>query len=341
MNSASTNLTTFLKWSDSADEICRRVAAQKTKAKVILKTRNEDSLLLEWIEHHIPIFGSEGIIIFDNMSDNSSTYAVYEKFRDMIQVFQFDEMHNHIHDALIFRELYQAVRETCLYYLFLDTDEFLYWLDSDGHIIADERVVKNVVKSGERVVPGIWVENAPGDRNSLLWTFRQNRIMGGIKGGKPMISSDTIIGGFGNHNVQLDPEMLATCQTANLMIMHLKNFSASQRIKANLQKLRSYNSSTQELEVLGLVGRDFLVEDILSIDESALASGNAKNYIQEIKALSSSESTIPGSGSIKGTASIKDGRLVFTDPEDEFTMREFISNPSIVLARAFSRCPDT
>lgn len=325
---------TFLHWDHDSDNICQKIEARKSRAKVILKTRNEVSLLSEWIDHHLAIFGPEGIVIFDHMSDDPDTFAIYEKYMDRIQIFQFGGMHNLIHDTRLFGGLFEAVRAAAEFYIFLDTDEFLYWHDENGTLLSDTTVVDNLRACGEKVVPGIWIENAPGDRNNLLYTFRENRIMAGIKGGKPMISSSVSVSGFLNHNIQLDRSLFQGCKTANLIIVHLKNLSADQRIKVNLQKLQSYNSITKELEKFGLYGRAFSVGDILAINSDAVSPGNARIYIQEIKSLS--RNGLSGNFSFAGVTLLANGQLEFSDSADAAAIQRFIADPADVLQRAFT-----
>jgi hypothetical protein len=326
----------FLSWDEHNKQICDRIISSPTPVKVILKTRNESMFLKEWIAHHERIFGRKSLIVFDNMSDSLATNAVYSELSDMIEIFKFGGMHNLIHDRGVFKELYHAIKSSCDYYIFLDTDELLYWYTGEEReIFAGPEILRAIVNSNDLAIPGIWIETTSTSSKELLFTFQQARISSGLRGGKPMISSTAPIVRFGNHNIQCDPSVLSAYRTANLIIVHLKNISAEQRIKVNLEKLQSYNSVKGELSKFGIPTGKLSLTDVLQANHEKMPDGNARNYVIEVKRLS-----ITGPGSLVNDcpnfARLDGSKLLFTNEEEGMKIDLFIRNPRAEFSRVFS-----
>lgn len=91
-------------------------------------------MLERWIKHHQAIVGYENLIIIDNMSNDPAVIPAYEKYDGLITLFKYDTHFDLIHHSQHFPELYNALRECCDYFIFLDTDEYLIfstaWTDS-------------------------------------------------------------------------------------------------------------------------------------------------------------------------------------------------------------------
>lgn len=321
----------ILCWGKDTAQICSIVQSLNAQFKIISKVRDEDWLLAEWIDHHLAIVEDKCIIIFDNMSSNAETFRIYNRYSDKVHVFQFAEMHNLLHNTTAFADLYYALNASASYYTFLDVDEFLFWNLDGSRLIANSSLIDLVSKCGLPVLPGIWIENSTGDRDGFLYTFRQNRIAAGVKGGKPIISANADISGFINHNIQLDRKLFVDCNTANIVIHHRKNLSHEQRVRANLNKLKSYNRQTRELERFGLKSDCFSLVDVLALDEENMPTGNSRVYIREIRELS----TLAGKAMLTpnpiGLARLVDGVLIYSDPDDEASIRNFIRDPADVL----------
>lgn len=325
----------LLNWNNDAYQICEIVASRHAQVKVILKTKNETSLLSDWIEHHTSIFGDDGVVIFDHMSDSSETFKLYEKFKDRVPIFQYSGMIDRIHNADKFIDLYRSIRSSCDFYSFIDTDEFLFWYEVGGELISDSRVINRILNSNEKIIPGIWVNSLPLIRNTFLYSFSEGRMQAGLRGGKPMISSGLDVSGFINHNNQLSPSVFSSCATANLVVHHLKNYSPEQRVKSNLEKLRNYNRHNGVLEPFGLVGESFTIDDILKIDPGSLRGKNAGIYISEIKYLSDINNTVDIGKRFGNFATLRDGRLFFSDMKDKHEIDSFTENPREFMLKTF------
>lgn len=320
-------------WDLDRSEITRSIQGKHTQLKIVLKTKNESLLLQKWIEHHIRIAGAIGLVIIDNESSDEAVLDVYEELAGIfvdITVFKYAGFHNNIHDVGIFSDLYKALRSSCDYYCFLDTDEFLYWVESDGTYVADETVVQKIVSSNEMVIPGIWIENHYGFEDVLQFTFGQNRIRSGLKSGKPIISRNAEVNDFINHNIQMPGALFENCRTANVVIAHLKYLSREQRLATNLEKLRNYNKETAELARFGLSGIAFGLEDVLQINVNILNRGNARTYVQEIIECCDQAHYVDRELNA-GSVIFREGKMKFHDESERERVLSFLKGPKAII----------
>lgn len=325
----------MLKWQEDRAVICDSIKKKRSRGKAVLKVKNDMHFLPKWVEHHAKIFGRDGILIFDNMSSDAEMVKYLETLSENFSVFQFNGSHNLLHDVRVYGELYSAIRSSCEYYTFLDADEYLYWCKGDGSLLQGEMLLDAILASGENVIPGIWFENQVGYEDLLYITKKQNRLMSGLRSGKPMISSHFDISGFVNHNIQMPHGTFSNCKTGNLFVAHLKNASVKQRISSNIEKLRSYNANSKDLKSIGISGNDFTLEDILDTNHEKLASGNAKIYIKEIKSLASAQ----GDGKVDPeptSAWVRKERIEFNSPDVEREVLDFIASPEADIEKAFT-----
>ena len=84
------------------------------------------------------------------------------RYKDDVVFSRYAGFVDNIHRVSIFPELYAALRASANYYSFLDTDEFLAWLEHDLTVIRDHRVVERIANSGLPVLPGTWLSNVIG-----------------------------------------------------------------------------------------------------------------------------------------------------------------------------------
>lgn len=304
--------------------------------KVVLKTKNEAVLLRRWINHHLNIVGPDGIVIFDNGSTDKRVNGILDEFAPQIAVYSFSTMHNEIHrtDGQ-FRELYRALQASSSYYTFIDTDEFLFWANADGTYFDDERVAQRIVAAAVPVIPGIWARNHRATMRRFLLSFHGNRINSGIKGGKPVLASKTDLPGFLNHNIHLPPSIYDGCAVGNLIVGHLVNFSAEQRIAANLEKLKSYDRATNILGDAGLAGDAITVDTLLALDAAALP-GNYRVYVEELRRLTAGEATdaVRDEVAKERAVTFKNGRMGFASFREKTQVLAFLNDPAPTIAKA-------
>jgi hypothetical protein len=325
----------LLQWNSQRKQICETISSRRAKVKVVLKTRNENQLLSDWINYHTKIFGYDGLVIFDHMSDCPETLKIYSSLSDEVCIFQYSGQLDRLHNVPSFPELYESLRASCDYYTFIDTDEFLCWLQPDKSIFKDKEIVNRILDSGEKVIPGIWANNLPGERDKFKITFKKNSFVTCVRGGKPMINSDFPVDGFINHNFQLDPICFSDCLTGGLFVQHIKNISVARRISVNLQKIRNFNLATKKLEPFGLFGDDFSLLDVIGIDSRLLPEGGTRTYLTELQSLYSSPPSVSNRGESVGFVNFEGDFAIFSDPFDERDVLGFISDPVPVLRACF------
>lgn len=123
-------------WGKEHEKICREIRSTTSSLKIILKTKNEPYLLQRWIDHHVQIVGAKNLIIMDNCSDDPAILEVYKRNSDVVSAYAYSGHHNSLHRISVFPELYKSLRESCGFYVFIDTDEFLYWADNGRRSFA-------------------------------------------------------------------------------------------------------------------------------------------------------------------------------------------------------------
>ncbi|TMV83354.1 hypothetical protein FGG78_22915 [Thioclava sp. BHET1] len=321
------------------EKVCAEVIKNKQQAKAILKVKNDAYFLKKWVDHHRKIFGDGGIIVLDNNSNDPEMLGFLMEISEDISVYQFSGMHNLIHNVNKYADFYEAILKSSDHFIFLDADEFLYWADADGSYLDDANLIEAIRQHSDNVIPGLWLENQLGYEDLLYFTPKENRLISGLRGGKPMISTGHPLTGFINHNCQLANGTFESCRVSNLVVAHLKNVSPSQRISTNLEKLRSYNLVTRELEPLGIYGGEFTIPEVLAVDHEKLKGGNAKGYIAEIKSLSKVGSEQLSAPPSQMGAWFRDGKMDFVTAETRSAALAFLQSPEDFIRRALLEPP--
>ena len=224
-------------WSERSGFQFRRSTGQSI-LKIVLKTKNDAFFIDRWIQHHAAIVGYDGLIILDNASDDEDVLRVYEAYADRVEIIRFNGFHNDIHDVGKFPRFYAALAEVSLYYIVIDTDEFLYFYDgsafcSDPGILA--QLVRNSVSQS---VPTTWMYNAAGFNRRAVCGVRSKTLHEGLLWGKPIMRSAAVMTGYINHNCQLPlQELTRSGATGGFFLMHMAQLSPRQRVRANINKL--------------------------------------------------------------------------------------------------------
>jgi hypothetical protein len=304
-------------WSRQKSEICQTIAASHAPLKVVLKTKDDPALLQSWIDHHRSIVGIDGLIILDNISTSQDVLNVYENYVGRIPIFRYAGFHNDIHSADRFSDLYDALKSSCEYFVFLDTDERLVLFDGDIHFNADNRILEFLRASPHvNVFPGTWLQNVTGysDRFSLYDPIAPLTV--GLKWGKPVISATCGFAGMINHNTQVDHALYDDPIVTNFFILHLSRISGQQRINANLKKLRAYG------ELAETAG----IQDLRDMGLGGLRTDQAKMYAKEIFDLLASDK--PLFGPISGSIQIKrNGQLICSADWQYHALQQFVTRP--------------
>ena len=197
------------------------------------------------------------------------------RYKDDVVFSRYAGFVDNIHRVSIFPELYAALRASANYYSFLDTDEFLAWLEHDLTVIRDHRVVERIANSGVPVLPGTWLSNVIGFGDRFFVDVGGRGLGQGFKWGKPVIASSVEVSGFINHNVQLDRSAYGDRIPTNCIVFHLNRLSVKQRIGTNLHKLAA----------LGALPQEARLQDVLLMELHDLPHGNIQLYVREIQEL--------------------------------------------------------
>ncbi|MGQ0699104.1 MAG: glycosyltransferase family 2 protein [Panacagrimonas sp.] len=316
-------------WEASQAQVCDRIRSTHATLKILLKTKNERDFLGKWIEHHAAIVGLEGLIIFDNDSSDSSVLATLDSIRDQAVVTRFSGFHNDFHRIALFGALYQAVQSSCDYFIVLDTDEFLVWIDQGGEPVAASKIVDCLrALPRQELILGAWTVNRPGLENRFHLFGEGKPYPAGLASGKSIVSSAVDLSGTICHNWQLKGPTTKNVQYGNVLVLHMKALIPEQRINANMAKLRQYRFLSAEDGV----------DKVLQTNLKDMAPSNIRRYIQEIKRLTAigkhDEKALPlGRGEIELDDS---GRLKFHSADDKASLLAYLQNPETALREAFA-----
>lgn len=319
-----------LHWTTDQDRICRAIEARPATLKIILKTRNEKFFLERWIAHHARIVSPEDIIIFDNESDDPEVLHLMDGLTGF-NFFQFGGFHNNIHREAIFAGFYRALRNSCEYFIFLDTDEFLVWVDAAGELVPAEGIVPALrALPPVDVVLGSWIENVLGreDRFRLFQKGRGYPV--GLTGGKSILATRSAFRGLVCHNFQMEGVQVTQQNPAHALILHMKNLNPQQRIKVNLQKLTKYNFNNGDVSL----------QHVLGLDWQSMKPGNPRQWVREIHELSGRDETLtPASEALRPGQIAFDpkGSLTFYSREDRASYLTFLGRAGECFQDALSQ----
>lgn len=104
----------------------------KTPLKIFTVTKNEYDLIECFILYHASIVGFDNIIIIDNMSTDQRVLDVYNKYKGIITIV-YEEGYQNSKQADHFIKYMSKYKDTCEFMMGLDTDEFIYRIDSNGN----------------------------------------------------------------------------------------------------------------------------------------------------------------------------------------------------------------
>jgi hypothetical protein len=226
-------------WHNDIKSNAASIVDRKSRFKILLKTKNDRWLLEDWIKHHSEICGIGSLIVFDNDSDDQSVLDTYERLVPELLVFKFSGHHNNLHFIDKNPELYRAIAESCEFFIFLDTDEFLQWVDGDG--TYNNRFsghLSEEFEAGGDFVCGIWLPNVSWDATRYWVGGDQKVLEDGVRWGKPLLKASAINGAFINHNIQAHEAGLSAVSCGSLIVQHRHRLYREQRMMSNVNKLR-------------------------------------------------------------------------------------------------------
>ncbi len=317
---------TMFNWQKDGTAICRAISENFRPLKILLKTKDDAEMLEPWLSHHKKIAGPEGLIVFDNMSTTTDVQAICRSNSDKIQIYSYSGFHNTIHHTGYFGDLYNALRRSCDRFLFLDTDEHLALYDGDSKFVWDSSIIDFLAASNDKgIIPATWLQNVTGFKDKFSLYDRQLPLEHGLGWGKPIIFSKSGFEGVINHNTQLNHRLFSQKLITNFFVLHLSRVSKSQRIEANLRKLRAY----------GIIPEAAGINEVLNMALQDLPAGNPRMYATEVHDLARSND--PSFGSLSGSIDVSEGgTITFTAEWQREALQNFIASPDHYTSKLFA-----
>lgn len=237
----------FFDWERDARDACDLVESRKGIFKIVLKTCDEDYHLKRWLDHHERICGLENIIIFDHGSTDEGCLDVLAKVSSAATVIRYsghlDSVHHNIKGLAGYDRFYDALRKSCDYFCFLDTDERLEWITGERTLSPLSEVSEQLTKAdvGETgVLAGVWLNCLLGAAHHYRCFSGDSKWPAGILGGKPVISTRTRLPRTIWHNMLLNLECPENVLCGNILILHNKYEDVMGRLRANLKKIQTF-----------------------------------------------------------------------------------------------------
>lgn len=305
----------MLSWEADATKICEIIESTTSSLKIVLKIQDDFDMFDEFLEHHCRIVGYENLYIFDNNSTNEKLLERYKNFAPSLNVFRFGGFHNNIHSPESFAPLYESLKKSSTHYTFLDSDERMYYVESDNWI-SDSRIISYL--NGKGSIPGIWLSNAKGSKEIFNINLEQDELEKGTAWGKPIFSSSDELTGFLNHNIQAIDYIKNNLEFRQIFILHLNNLSPKQRIEANIRKLVAR----------GFVQKDATPDDVISARQATYEDQNIAFYVEEIATLHTTPASITkilNPGQISFSSS---GQINFFSDTEKRILAKFLEKKS-------------
>jgi len=323
----------LLNWDTESSEIVSSLRKRKGYMKIVLKTRDERFLLEGWIKHHAAIVGLENLIIADNGSTDQSVMDIYQQFAPELFVFSVSGKMNLIHSLSHYRPLYEALEESCLLRLFLDTDERLVWLDEDRWYAGRELFERIRLLDGKRIIPTGLLQNALGS-DRIFYFFPPERFRAIWLWGKPIIPSSLAFAasvqdnGITLHNCQFKKSAFDGPITTNVNILHLANLIKEQRLRANKNKLVAFGVAQPDETYEAIAARPI--------------EGPLAQYTREIKKLLIWDGIPPlYNEQPAGTLRLgQSGEMEFANEKDRQTFVEMMINSDLHVRSILTEHPE-
>ena len=224
-------------WDSDQSDTVAHLRQNYATLKIILKTKNDSFFLDAWIRHHVNIVGKENIIIFDNCSTDPDVFDVYDRWPE-VNVVGFHGHQDNIHWMHNFPALYNALRLSCSYYIFIDTDEFIVFFDG-ARFVSDKGIISALQHSlSGDFIPTVWLYNVPLYREQFIIGTTCDDLYRGLQWGKPIIRASLADQASSiNHNCQLAQCNAKAIPLKGFFLLHMAYLSPAQRIRANQEKL--------------------------------------------------------------------------------------------------------
>lgn len=218
-----------------------------TCLKVVLKIKDDASLLPKWMDYYSRLVGWHNIIVMDCGSTDETYLSLLASYADKVLVFSYPHYYDNLHDVAFNRDFYGLVARNCKYLCVVDADEFVFG-HRDGTIGRDN--VLTILSEGDApVYPGTWYPNVsvPVERDGgrawqgpLGFAVSADAIAAGTFNGKAVIRSDICLDvGHVGHNLHVGAvaERIRPSACGRIGVLHVSNLGvrhARERILRHL-----------------------------------------------------------------------------------------------------------
>jgi len=217
--------------------------------KIILKTKDEAELLESWILHHATIVGFENLVILDHSSTSKKVIAIYEKYKDRILVLPVPESsdHDRLHHTRINNYFYDLLKEQCLFFTLIDSDEFLCWNNTET--LETKGLVKELKKYSEyESISTTWLHNyftseTKRDITTITnFDIREHSMVTNVLNGKAIFRSDKKQPGISHNKAAINHRV-----TTPFVLLHIKHRNIEDRIRTQINYCKSKGLLPQKI----------------------------------------------------------------------------------------------
>jgi hypothetical protein len=225
--------------------------------KIVLKTKDEDFLIESWLEYYKNLVGEENIIIYDDHSTSTHVLDTYSKYKK-VDIRKMPKEFAHFHGLHTYLELREEMKQACMYYTIIDTDEFLCFFDHDKKTIDNSKVLDFISANNHRdVFPTTWIFNMyHGSCFKKLtdvrdFNFELSTV--NVDLGKAIASSSGRAGENIGHNISTatntsNKVKMQSCP--ELLLLHTNHVNWESRIKTRINFARQAGVKFNSLEEL-------------------------------------------------------------------------------------------
>lgn len=310
-------------WTHARAEFCARVESTRGTLKILLKTKDDPYLLEPWIHHHARIVGFENLIIFDNMSSNEQVQRIYTQYQSQVAIARFEGHHDIWHDVRQSSQLYDALRSSCRFFVFLDTDELLVALAPDRHSEDGSLIEHLDAHSNADLLPATAIPGVVSSRRRFTIGTDFHQLGLGLAWGKPILRSAAELSGFINQNVQVPKRLVGDVIHPGFFVLHLKNLIAQQRIDANINKLIARGFAAPGETIESITARAPSIDAIGDVAERSVL----RLWVNELRQLNA---RVNGSTTSRGSLPrgcielLDDGRILFHGEAERRVLKSFL-----------------
>lgn len=309
-------------WDVDRAAICARLAKSPAGdapalLTLVLKTKDERRNLEPWLAHHAGIVGYDNIIIMDNDSSDAAVLETYRAAPPALTVVRFSGYFDLIHSPRFFPELYEALRERTRFFLFLDTDEYLAYIDARPRYAADHNVTGFLARHADcDIFPCASFTNIVGYESRFQFGDPATELTAAVAWGKPVLSTALIPRLHDEdvlqHNCQIPLDCYGPRTLTNLVLLHRSQVTVEQRITSNLRKLAAYGDVA-----------DADPQNVFAVDPGDLTIG--REYVLETRRFLEAEAS--STDDRPGFEIVSDGLLLADTPAGEATLKDYFRHP--------------